>query len=94
MEIVTKSGFKCEVDDDVIDSWDMMEAIAQCEIEETAISGIVNMVTTTLGKRGVKALQKHLKKIHGKCDAKVLYNEFEEILEQLKAGNSFSSQEQ
>lgn len=94
MKIVTKSGFKCEVDDDVLDSWEMMEAIAQCEIEETAISGIVNMVTTTLGKSGVKALQKHLKKIHGKCDAKALYDEFEEILEQLKAGNSFSSQEQ
>lgn len=92
MKIETKSGFTCEIDKDVIESWDFVKAIALCENEETAMSGIVGLELALLGKSGAKALEKHLKKVNGTCSASAMYAEFEDIMGQLNEGNSLSSQ--
>lgn len=58
----TTSGFKFEVNSEVLSCWDYIDAVAmsQSDDESEQIIGFVNMIKIMMGKEGIKALKEHL----------------------------------
>lgn len=70
----TASGFKYEVDSDVIESWDFIELLA--EVEDNALVS-VKLLKMILGEEQTKALKAHL---GGKPKAEDMFNALNEII--------------
>lgn len=77
MQIVTKSGFKCRINKDIINSYAFLKMIAK--LDKNPIS-VVDLVTMLLGDQEDK-LMKHL---GGNPSVEEVSNEVSDIIEQLK----------
>ena len=85
MKITTKSGFKCEVKENVVKDWRYVKALAKCQNDETALEGGVELVDVLLGAKGQKDLEKHLEALDGYVDAEKIFSEVTEIINVLGA---------
>lgn len=81
-DITTKSGFKCKIDDDILDNWELLRLFR--EIDKGDTGAIVDVAPLLLGEKGLEKLQNHLKKLNGKCRATDVINELAEILTSTK----------
>ena len=83
MKITTKSGFKCEINKDIIKDWRLIKTLQKCQHDETALDGGVELENLLLGDKGSKELEKHIEALDGFVGADKLFEEMTEILEKL-----------
>ena len=82
----TKSGFAFEVDEEILDDYDMLEML--CKIDEGETSLTIKMVNTLLGEEQKERLKSHVKEKCGRVSAKVLLAEVMEIFAATKEGKN------
>ena len=91
----TKSGFKFDVNEAVLEDWEVMKAIADMDSGDASrvLRGTVKFVSMVLGDEE-EALVKHIRsKNKGACSQDAMFNEVMEIIDSLKEiKNSQSSQ--
>ena len=91
----TKSGFKFDVNEAVLEDWEVMKAIADMDSGDASriLRGTVKFVGMVLGDEE-EALVKHIRsKNKGACSQDDMYNEVMEIIDSIKEiKNSQSSQ--
>ena len=91
----TKSGFKFDVNDAVVDDWETMKAIADMDSGDASrvLQGTVKFVNMVLGDNEA-ALVEHIRsKNNGVCSQESMFNEVMEIIDSMKEiKNSQSSQ--
>lgn len=58
MKVVTKSGFACEVNEEKIQDWRFIKALALCDSddESEALQGVTRAVPFLFGKKGEEEL--------------------------------------
>lgn len=82
MKIQTKSGFVCDVNENLVADWDFLDLLCDSESadESVKIRASRDAVKYLLGKDGAAALAEHVKDDKGiKSSAKV-FEEFREIM--------------
>lgn len=82
----TKSGFKFEIDEEILDDYDFLELL--CKIDEGATSLTIKMVDTLLGEEQKEKLKNHVRTENGKVSAKALLAEVMEIFNATKEGKN------
>ena len=74
----TSIGFEYEIDQDVLDDYDLVEAIGELDTNPLAIAKIVDLL---LGKEQKEALKELIRKEHGKVSVTVLTSQITEIFQ-------------
>lgn len=96
MKIQTKSGFVCEVNEDLVADWDFLDLLcdAESDDESTRIKASRDAVKFLLGKENAAALADHVKDENGIKNSAKVFEEFKEIMTLLgeNAKKSESSQ--
>lgn len=84
MEVKTKSGFKCEVNERKLKDWRFVRALAKCESEDQLVmlDGISFIVPFLFGKDGEERLMTHLEK-DGIVESDAVFAELKDVLEQM-----------
>ena len=77
----TKTGFHFEIDDDVVDDYDLLLKLA--ELDEGKLTGIDGIYNEVLGKEQKDALREHIKKVTGRkrVSLKMMVDSLQEIFE-------------
>lgn len=86
MDIKTKSGFKCVIDENVLDDWDLLVAFR--EIDKGDVSAIVDVAPTFLGQDQYEKLKAHINKKHGRVKASIMVQEISEIMQASNAAKN------
>lgn len=86
INVETKSGFTCSLEPEVLNDWELLEAL--CEIDNGNSAAIVKIPARLLSKDDQKALKEHCRGDNGRiaCDRMVL--EITEILNAVKQGKN------
>ncbi len=80
-DITTKSGFKCKVDEAVLDDMELVDAMAAAQGEDPLqISTVIKMI---LGDKNKKKLYDHVRNKDGRVPLEAATNEILEIFEAL-----------
>lgn len=82
MKIQTKSGFVCDVNENLVADWDFLDLLCDSESDDESVKirASRDAVKYLLGKDGAAALAEHVKDDKGiKSSAKV-FEEFREIM--------------
>ena len=82
MRIQTKSGFVCDVNENLVADWDFLDLLCDSESDDESVKirASRDAVKFLLGKDGAAALAEHVKDDKGiKSSAKV-FEEFREIM--------------
>lgn len=82
MKIQTKSGFVCDVNENLVADWDFLDLLCDSENDDESVKirASRDAVKYLLGKDGAAALAEHVKDDKGiKSSAKV-FEEFREIM--------------
>lgn len=82
MEVKTKSGFKCKVNEKKIKDWRFVKALSKCDsgVETVVIEGLSFVVPFLLGEDGEEALLNHVMDEAGVASFTDIIKEFKEIL--------------
>lgn len=82
----TNSGFKYDIDERSVSSWEFVEACTQMmsENEQEQLKGAVAYVNALLGKQK-SLLVAHINKAEGLCTMESMLRETSEIVQQIKA---------
>ena len=80
MKITTKSGFKCDVNKDIMNDWRFIRSLGKCQNPDTALEGAIELETALLGKQGAIDLENHLEALDGLVKADRLFEELTEIM--------------
>lgn len=82
MKIQTKSGFVCEVNENLVADWDFLDLLCDSESdnESTRIRASRDAVKFLLGKDGAAALADHVKDEKGVKSSARVFEEFKEIM--------------
>ena len=81
--IETESGFKCKLDDAVLDDMRLMELISQLDENQLLYP---KFVTFLLGEDTKEKLYKHIETKDGRVPIAALDNELQQIMEQMGGG--------
>lgn len=81
MQIKTKGGFVCEINENKIKDWRFAKALAKCDNEATSIQGLSQAVNFLLGDDGEASLMEHLTDKDGNIPTESIINEFKEIMQ-------------
>lgn len=98
MEIKTKSGFACKINDKKVGSWNAIELFTNISkaAEDSQYDKVMNLTAELyrfmLGDNGYEALKKHLADKDGIVDAAAVTKEFNEIMNLANLKKSKSSQ--
>lgn len=87
MKIITKSGFKCSVNDNIIKDWrfiTLTSQIAKASDEISVIDNVNKALVFILGEKDTQKLIEHVAKTDGIADVKKVIGEYSEILTMLK----------
>lgn len=84
MNIKTKSGFECEIEDKILDDYEFIEALS--ELEESPLR-IKEVVDKLFGKNKSKAFDFVLKKC-GYVSAKEIYQLVIDVFKSIKVGKN------
>lgn len=76
LEIKTSSGFEIEINEQVLDNMELVDALSELEENEFAISKVTFLV---LGKEGKKRLYDHLRREDGTVPVQKVADEIGEI---------------
>lgn len=76
---ITSTGFKFEIEDDVLDDWNILKYLKK--IDEGEIEYIIDVVPLLLGKEQEEKLEKHLKEFEGRIRMTSMAKEISEIME-------------
>jgi hypothetical protein len=81
----TKTGFNFELDDDVIDDYDLLLKLA--EVDAGNLAGIDGIFNEVLGKEQKNELREHIKKVTGRkrVSLKLMVASLQEIFEATNA---------
>lgn len=79
MKAQLKDGFQVEIDDDSLNSWDLLEVLSDIDEGETGL--IVKAARILLGVEGVKLLKEHLRNEKGKVQADAMVKAIAELME-------------
>lgn len=97
MNVKTKSGFNCKVNENRMKDWRFVKALAKCDsgIEASVIEGLAFAVPFLLGEEGEQKLMDHIIDADGNVYSEAVISEFKEILSLVGAElkKSRSSQE-
>lgn len=74
----TKSGFKFEIDKEVLDDWELLELLEK--IDSGDVSVMPKAITFLLGNRQYQNLKKFIKKRDGKIKITTMVEEFNQIM--------------
>lgn len=87
MKVKTKSGFSCDVNENLVKDWRFVKYLALCDSgdESDALKGITKAVPFLLGDKGEVALVEHIAK-DGVASTEDMIAEFKEIITAI--GNS------
>ena len=80
-EITTKSGFKCKIDDVVLDDMELVDAMAKAQGEDPLQITVV--IDKILGEKNKEKLYDHLRAKNGRVPIEATANEVVEIFEAL-----------
>lgn len=97
MNIKTKSGFSCKVNEARAKDWRFAKGLADCDSgdESRILKGMTFVVPFLLGEKGEEALIKHVTNKNGIAPTDLIMSEFKEILSLMgeETKKSLSSQE-
>lgn len=79
-KIITSSGFETEIKETTLDNMEFVDALAELNENELAISKVIVML---LGKENKKRLYDHIRRDDGTVPVEKATAEISEILEQL-----------
>jgi len=80
-EITTKSGFKCKIDDAVLDDMELVDAMAAAQGEDPLqLTVVINKI---LGEKTKQKLYDHMRDKNGRVPVEATTNEIVEIFEAL-----------
>lgn len=82
----TESGFEYELDDDVLDDYELLEMF--CKIDEGETNLTTKMVNMLLGEEQKERLKNHVRAKSGRVSARRLLVEVTEILNSTKEGKN------
>lgn len=86
--VKTKSGFECEIDEEILDDYDFLELL--CEIDDGNLNLTAKMVDRLMGTpEQKKRLKDHVREESGRVSARKLLAEVAEILNSSKEGKNF-----
>lgn len=95
----TKTGFKYEIDDRVLNDWRFVNALARAQggvdndDKMDQLRGSLEMVNLMFGKEGEAKLMEHIAKTNdGYVPTEAVMNEIKDIFESKQVKNSHSSQ--
>lgn len=74
-----KDGFEIQIDDNSLNSWDLLEVLSDIDEGESGL--IVKAARLLLGKNGVNELKEHLRNDKGKVPADVMVQAIAELME-------------
>lgn len=78
LKIELSNGFKFDFDETVLDNMELVDALAECEDNELAITKVCTLI---LGKEGKKKLYEHLRKEDGRVPVQDVIDTIKEIFE-------------
>ena len=80
-EVTTKSGFKCKIDDAVLDDMELVDAMAAAQGEDPLqLTVVINKI---LGEKTKQKLYNHMRDKNGRVPVEATTNEIVEIFEAL-----------
>jgi len=80
-DITTKSGFKCKIDDSVLDDMELVDAMAAAQGEDPLqLTVVINKI---LGEKNKQKLYDHMRDKNGRVPVEATTNEIVEIFEAL-----------
>ena len=80
-EITTKSGFKCKIDDAVLDDMELVDAMAAAQGDDPLqLTVVINKI---LGEKTKQKLYDHMRDKNGRVPVEATTNEIVEIFEAL-----------
>lgn len=74
----TETGFEFEIDDEVLDDWELLEILQ--EIDDGNIGKLAKAIVFLLGEEQYEKLKDFIKKRDGKIKASVMIDEFTSIM--------------
>lgn len=86
MEVITKSGFTCEVDPKKLDDWEILDMLS--ELEDGKMMVAPRFVKKILGQEKAKELVNHCREENGSVPTKKVLDEVFEIFSSLKDGKN------
>lgn len=94
MQVTTTTGFKCEVDERVLDDYRLVDSLRKLNSsdEMTMIEGLTTIVDLILGKEKERLFQHIMGYSDGFVNKNAMDSETREIVQALKLKNSGSSQ--
>ena len=82
----TSSGFEFELDDDVLDDYELLENLQK--VDEGEESRMIKVVDILLGEKQKERLKDHVRTEKGRVPAKRLLEEVSEIFQSSNAGKN------
>ena len=83
MDVKTRSGFKCKVNERKLKDWRFAIALAKCDIgdESKVLDGLTFVVPFLLGEDGEESLMKHVEDADGIVSTESVISEIRNIIE-------------
>lgn len=78
MNIKTESGFKCVIQNEALDDWEVLELFRQ--VDKGDVGAIIDVAPLFLGDNQYEALKSHIKEKYGKVKASIMVKELSEIM--------------
>ncbi len=82
MDVKTKSGFECKVNERKLKDWRFAKALAKCDSgdESKVLEGLTFVVPFLLGEDGESALMEHISDDEGIVSTEAIISEVREII--------------
>ena len=87
MQVKTELGFGCEVEEDVLNDWEILECFQKIDKGESGL--IIDVAEMLLGKEQYEALKAFIKERYGKVKADVMMAEIMSIFNSVKQAKNY-----
>lgn len=83
MDVKTRSGFECKVNEKKLKDWRFAKALAKCDSgdESKVLDGLTFVVPFLLGEDGEESLMKHVEDADGIVSTESVISEIRNIIE-------------
>ncbi len=83
MDVKTRSGFECKVNERKLKDWRFAKALAKCDSgdESKVLDGLTFVVPFLLGEDGEESLMKHVEDADGIVSTETVISEIRNIIE-------------